>query len=623
MMNNGFHLSRLVARGLNQQDAIVEFRSGLNVIYGVSDTGKSYILECIKYMLGAEKPPESIPEDKEYDSLLLEIITHDNKTVTLQRSLKGGGDFNLYNTTLENISLESGPEKIRWKYVKDRSDSLPNILMDITKLSEVEVQTNQSGKTRPLHFSDLRHFTLIDESTVIDRRTPVWPSAQFLSRTVDEKIFNFFLSGEDASSLIEVPDQKIKKAEWNAKNELLEKMLEDLENDIGTSGEDVDEQLLKLENSIEIATETIADRKLEINDLLESRKEYWEEIQKSQGRLSVIQQLKERFRLLEEHYKSDQERLSFIYEADYYLSQLGGGNCPICGQLLEDHTSKQLLEDEAKALNVQEASRKEVMKLEMQLLDLSDTIESLNEEQEGLSRLVLDKQSEVSIINRKISENLEPDRSYTNEDVRIMLETRDRLLLLKEKKEYREFLIAEKDSLGDEPKKQRSKNTNVLSAGVIKARRQFSDALESRLKKWLFPNAGTVEFDLENDIVISGQARRSHGKGIRAIIHTAFTISLMTEFPSRHSHFVVSDSPLTSFKDIERVEFDEDIEHAFYKDLSSTSSEFQIIMLENKTPSDDIKEGINRIHFTGESMSGRSGFYPENKPSEDGADMDV
>ena len=43
----------LLVTGPNTEPAIVEFGPGLNVIHGGSNTGKSYILRLIDYMLGA------------------------------------------------------------------------------------------------------------------------------------------------------------------------------------------------------------------------------------------------------------------------------------------------------------------------------------------------------------------------------------------------------------------------------------------------------------------------------------------------------------------------------------------------------------------------------------------
>ncbi len=48
--------------GPDVSPATVDFQAGLNVINGPSNTGKSYILRMIDYMLGARDAPEPILE---------------------------------------------------------------------------------------------------------------------------------------------------------------------------------------------------------------------------------------------------------------------------------------------------------------------------------------------------------------------------------------------------------------------------------------------------------------------------------------------------------------------------------------------------------------------------------
>ena len=57
----GFWISQICVRGSKVADATLTFQRGLNVLSGGSDTGKSYLLGCIRYMMGGEEPPDSIP----------------------------------------------------------------------------------------------------------------------------------------------------------------------------------------------------------------------------------------------------------------------------------------------------------------------------------------------------------------------------------------------------------------------------------------------------------------------------------------------------------------------------------------------------------------------------------
>src|SRR5215217_4232709 len=60
----GFALRRLSLVGPDNPPAEVVFTRGLNVIAGPSDTGKSFIAQCLDYALGGGEVPKAIPEDR-------------------------------------------------------------------------------------------------------------------------------------------------------------------------------------------------------------------------------------------------------------------------------------------------------------------------------------------------------------------------------------------------------------------------------------------------------------------------------------------------------------------------------------------------------------------------------
>ena len=68
-MTPGFRLRFLGFFGPQKPPATVTFGYGLNVIYGASNTGKSFIVEAIDFMLGGKPPLRDIPERVGYDRL--------------------------------------------------------------------------------------------------------------------------------------------------------------------------------------------------------------------------------------------------------------------------------------------------------------------------------------------------------------------------------------------------------------------------------------------------------------------------------------------------------------------------------------------------------------------------
>ena len=85
----GFQLRRLRITGPDVAAAEIDFGPGLNVVSGASDTGKSYLVETVDFMLGGGTPPRQIPESRGYDTARLSIVAHDGRGFELTRCASG------------------------------------------------------------------------------------------------------------------------------------------------------------------------------------------------------------------------------------------------------------------------------------------------------------------------------------------------------------------------------------------------------------------------------------------------------------------------------------------------------------------------------------------------------
>ena len=612
----GFWISQICVRGSKVADATLTFQRGLNVLSGGSDTGKSYLLGCIRYMMGGEEPPDSIPLDKNYEHLFLEINTYEGETFTLERSLKRGGDFRVYDCALTDIA-DNAPIEMTGIHRSGRRDTLPDKLLDICDLHDIQIRLNKDGAKRRLRFGDIANFSLIDETRIIGKNSPLWPSGQNGKYTEENNAFNFLITGEDDSAVITAPEPKLVQAGWTARAALLDSLIADAELDAGESNPELAEQLEKLKKTIEgVSTEVVA-KNAAISELLDERKGHWETVRQSRSRIAVIAQLEKRFALLREHYESDLERLSFLRESDHYLSQLGDGHCPFCGQLLKDHSQEKIAEESSQALKIQEAAAAEQEKLRRLIVDLENTMKALAFESNQLMSTIDRADDRLKVVSRSVQENLEPELVTVKEEFEMLLRKRAELEMKAERQTRLEQLVLQRAEMGKKPTQAQIRKDVEVSptAEVSSRRREFCDAMEERLRTWAFPTVGAVELHRDKgnrpfDVVVNGQKARSHGKGYRALIHSAFTITLMYESQERHTKLVILDSPLTSFKDKDRVPVSEDVQLAFYRDLVKTTDDCQIILLENKDPLKEFQEQINYVHFSGNPSVGRYGFYP-------------
>src|ERR1039457_5556502 len=162
-MTSGFQLRTLRVTGKGKTPAEVSFGPGFNVISGASNTGKSYILQCIDFMLGGSKRPKRIEESTGYESLFLELEDHNGQTHQLERSLTGHAFVH---------RLISGGTITSENTLSDKHDPLDKatisgLRLDLSNAWGRKIRQNQSGKTRTLSFRDLAWLTVVDEMRII------------------------------------------------------------------------------------------------------------------------------------------------------------------------------------------------------------------------------------------------------------------------------------------------------------------------------------------------------------------------------------------------------------------------------------------------------------------------
>lgn len=148
---------------------------------------------------------------------------------------------------------------------------------------------------------------------------------------------------------------------------------------------------------------------------------------------------------------------------------------------------------------------------------------------------------------------------------------------------------------------------------------EFCNIVKTFLENWEFIDKNKVLFDKKtSDVVVSNKTKASYGKGARAIINSAFVLSIMKYCVKRglsHPGFVVLDSPLTTYKERDKKqnanneEVNKSIKSSFFYDLAAMSNEYQIIIFDNEVPPSDLK-GITYHHFTGNMEIERTGFIP-------------
>ena len=604
----GFTLRSLSLTGPNKPSAKVIFTHGLNVIAGPSDTGKSFIVQCLDFVLGGGAQPKDIPEAKGYTTVVLEIESNQEQCVyKLERSLHGGEVRCTTEGQLDRI--------LAAKHQAGKKDTVSQFLLDLSGLGTKLICTNKRGSTRPLSFRDIARLVIIDEESVIKKTSPIL-SGQYTSRTPESGIFRLLITGTDDSSIIAKEDLKIAKGRKSGRTEVIDCLLkranEQISN-IGAVGSLTEEydRLAHIENALQVAITNRNSAQAYAAPLEKKRHATWIDLRTADSKYAVLSELQTRFSLLQEQYSSDLRRLEAIAEAGVRLGQLKEDRCPICGAIAE-HQEYTQREVRFAPADVTTACKAEALKTSKLLKDLQATRIVTTAEAEQLRKIRELKQQQFDSISAELNDLLE---KHVNNSIKKVDELHIREKNCRNAIEQLE-LIQELEALAKEahsPKKNERADVQCSAVSTAQAG-HFSKTVEEILQDWHFPNLDRVSFsETDQDIIISDRTRMSHGKGVRAITRAAFNLALLRlcvkekrPFPN----FVLIDSPLLVYEepDADETSFPQDIKKHFWSSVKTSFSDTQVIIIENsqQLPNDGIN-GANVIRFTGNDQ-GRRGF---------------
>jgi hypothetical protein len=605
----GFQLRRLTLIGRGVPNAEVRFNEGLNVVSGPSDTGKTFIVQCIDYMLGGKDAPKPIPESEQYETVRLALdYLEDGDEVVLERSIRGG-NFKL-------ISSGQADRILSAKHSAGDKDSASQYLLSLSDLTGRRVRKNKQGVTRELSFRDLARLILVDEETIISETSPIL-TGQHTTATAESAVFRLLLTGVDDGSLVSGEDPKVAKGKQAGKVEVLDLLVNQTKGrmaEMNLSG-DVhawQDQLAQVEHLYEVAQEQVAVEQQNAASLEGQRREELSSLRRHESRLGVLRELQRRFGLLEEQYQSDLRRLESIADAGSRLGEMREERCFVCGALAE-HQEHEHRRDGAAPEDVAQSCLAEAAKIKALISDLHLTKADNDTEIVRLHDQCELARERVRAVAAQIAEVLRPRIETALLRLRESQTTRDtyrRAIELSGRVGELQDLMVE---LSDSPP---GKGVELESARVRSDEAEvFSKEVEALLRAWHFPGLDRVTFsESDQDIVISGRKRASHGKGVRAIAHAAFNLALLKCCLKRgmpHPGFVLIDSPLVVYREPDTDEggFSHDVKDAFYRSIADDFCASQVIIFENEDPPADLGANANVIRFTG-AKHGRQGFIP-------------
>ncbi|OUM23837.1 hypothetical protein B8W72_28475 [Pseudomonas putida] len=606
-------LRQIVLRGQGVTDASIKFLPGGNIVAGESDTGKSYLLRCLDYIFGADEMKKRIPAAESYSTLYVQFQNKAGDVLTLERHLSGG-DLASHTCAVEDIQESGKPLKPK-RTGKSKARDVTEVLFQFAGLSEAVLRKNDRGEVQRLTIRQYLPVFLVDEIAIIDERSPVLGKGGF-DETPRKRMFAHMLTGKDDTGVIAAEKSEIAQAKLTAQLGLITGLLEPVEHRIQQSPRADEDSIEKVDFAIAELSASNFEITGERAKLQAERTEETRKLNRAESQVVAADELLARYHLLEDRYDSDLQRLDFVTEGAHFFNGLQEVACPLCEQPMTSdhaHTAQESVK------TIYESAKAEASKILGQRGDLALAIKSLENIRSTRLSEVFSSKDALALTDQKIMEVISPALQETAERLEVLMARRIELERQKADEDQACTLRLMRDEIermfGGKPGK--STWEDIPSTAL----RALCREIEAVLTQWEWKGEGRVEFDQkEFDIIVDGQSRQSHGKGVRAVLHAAFTIGLLrfckiNNMP--HPGVVVIDSPLTSYKKgkpggAKDGPIDAGMESAFWRSLTAIDPDIQVIVVENKEPPAEVANGLTYYWFAGDtgSSTDRKGFIP-------------
>lgn len=587
-----FYIEKIIVTGSGRTDSIIELSNGVNIIYGPSNTGKTYIVKCIDYMFGSEREPIDISTGYQYIKI---IVRTQCGTITMSRKI---GENKIEVSSNDN-NVPSG--KYATKASRTNYDKTINsVWLSLIGINDLHlVISNENYKKQILSWRTFSHMFMLTETKIISEYSAIL-SGRDTSNTAVIASLIFLLSGQDFAETETKDTKEIKEAKKNAVKAYINKELFRL-------SERNQELLAQLKENpnIDIAVEIekimaeISTNEKRINSSIEENQKILAQLYEKNENLSECYVLLNRYDELTTQYDADLKRLNFIVDGEANLNASFSTHCPFCdGEVVVK-----------KNQNYIDAAKSDYKKIKLQAKDLESASKELRSEKLSLEQEIGTLMAKKKSIEELIEKELKPQVFNLKEKLsayKDAIECQKEIDILKKLSEQKTADMIENDT--DEESELKFKVKEHLDYSFIN---ELSNGIKSFLENCNYDNLLSVIFDkADMDIVINGKKKSSNGKGYNAYFNSVVAIVLSRYMESKAKYspdFLVLDSPILSLKEKETKKPSETMRNTLFENIVDNQKGIQTIVIENEIPEINYKDA-NIIHFTKEKNNGRYGF---------------
>lgn len=604
-----FYIKQISASGESVKYSTIDFDSGLNIIYGPSNTGKSYVLGCINFMFGSDDIPFTKAATG-YNTVTMRLENEDGDYAVLERKIVDGKNGETGAGKVSVIStIESKPDGDYG--IKNREYS--NFLLYIFGIEEPhEIISTQDYTPNHLTVRTFFHFFFLDEEHIFKKDTPLY-SSSYKKPTASIMSLLFLLEGKDYKEII--PKESSEERErriiqktgviiyLNEKIQELTKRRGEMEQAVAEIGDvDIDAKMDSIVREIEAVEQEIVEATEESRRLLEQT--YSVSVKLEEARF-----LRDRYKVLRSQYSSDIRRLRFIADGD-----AKGANvhrlvkCPFCDSEIKDQQPRRD--------SYIEASGAELERVKLQLQDLREAEKDVNSEIKTLEGQI----AELNVRNNQITQLINKQLKPRAAELKSTVESYKRIIQMRQDVYALETMSTElntdvfnheMEEDGDAPS---FNPRQLLNKDTWKT---LSERFGDMVVECNYPGHPVARISIDTlDAVVNGKFKKDEGKGYRAFLNTIMLFNLMKFLDSEGTYaprMLFLDSPILSLKEKkykikEKEKTTPGMRESLFRYIVNNCGNNQVIIAENELPDNVDYSSARLIEFTMDEEVGRYGF---------------
>ncbi len=595
-----FYIKKLTAYGENKKESSIDFSPYLTIICGASNTGKTYIFKCIKYLFGSDKLEIKVNSGYTKFSMVLCV---NNNDITFTREIN--------SSDIEIISNYKDIENGIYSTDYEKENNINSVYLRLFGVYEdFKVPYNRNCEMKRFTLRMFLHMLMINEKEIERDLSIVLPKettnkTYFLSHLL-------YLLYETDFSVYDPEDsektKRIKKAAIskyiNDKLFALKERSEALKSTPSfNSNYDIDKEL-------QLLTVRLNYIETQLNETFINGQSLLKDITERNERLNECNILLNRYISLESQFTSDIQRLTFISESSSILKDETKNNkCPYCNQTLSTNNEFDVNTDTINA---------EIFRITSQLDGLMEIKNELLEEINTLNDSLNDLQQKKNEVDILINTILKPEKRNIENKINTFKEY---ISVQSELKTLESFDRQWNDDLEDLNKKQQKKTSynpfELFNIGFVN---DITREIQTILKVCEHPRSTSASFSMRNfDIEINNNPKSTNGKGFTAFYNTTLVLAFrkyLYETARIKPPFYIIDTPLLGL-DVGHTHIEKNnLTQGIYNYFVNSVDQSQLIIIENEKdmPNINIKNPkIKYYDFTHDEDEGRYGFLIDYK----------